>query len=189
MVVVPNSDSTALKQAVDAAFMSVLRGRDWNPLVAQLCNVQSLRGLPMLRQLSPYLIGSDYNYAFLQRNCAVNDDSGKILDLYIAMAEDTLSWMELKDVTVHTPGLEAAWSYDPYLDGPPESSRRFEHPDTSRPAAGDILPAWSPSLKRSASEMSKTPSFGSSAESEGSRAKLRCTGTTVEVVGRQAEAV
>lgn len=189
MIVVPNSDSTALKSAVDAAFINILRGRHWNPLVARLCDAQNLRGLPMLRQLAPYLIGSDYNYDFLQQNCAVNDESGKILDLYIAMEDDTISWIELKDVAVHTLGLEAAWTYDPYLDGPPEGSRRFEHSDSSRPAAGDIVPAWSPSLKRNASEISRTPSFGSSAESDGSRAKLRCTGTAVEVVGRQAEAV
>lgn len=105
MIVVPSSDSTALKSAVDAAFVSILRGRQWHPLVARLCDAQNLRGLPMLRQLAPYLIGSDYNYDFLQQNCAVNDDSGKILDLYVAMADDTVSWVELKDVAVHTSGL------------------------------------------------------------------------------------
>lgn len=189
MIVVPNSDSTALKNAIDIAFVNILRGRHWHPLVARLCDAQNLRGLPMLRQLPSYLIGSDYNYEFLQQNCAVNDNSGKILDLYIAMADDTVSWVELQDVSIHVHGLEAAWAYDPYLDGPPEGSRRFEHSDLSRPAAGDIVPAWSPSLKRNASEISRTPSFGSSAESDGSRAKLRCTGTAVEVVGRQAEAV
>lgn len=189
MIVVPDSDSTAFKNAVDASFVKTLRGRQWHPLVARLCDAKNLRGLPMLRQLAPYLIGSDYNYDFLQQNCAVNDESGKILDLYIAMAEDTISWAELKDVSPHTLGLEAAWTYDPYLDGPSQDSGRYNNSDVSRPAAGDIVPAWSPSLKRNASEISRTPSFGSSAEGDGSRAKMRCTGTAVEVLGRQAEAV
>ncbi|KAE8448192.1 hypothetical protein EG329_009796 [Mollisiaceae sp. DMI_Dod_QoI] len=189
MIVVPDSDSTAFKNAVNAAFVKILSGRPWNPLVARLCDAKNLRGLPMLRQLSTYLIGSDYNYDFLQQNCAVNDDSGKILDLYIAMADDTISWADLKDIAPHTLGLEAAWTYDPYLDGPFQDDCRYESLDTSRPAAGDIVPAWSPSLKRNASEITRTSSFGSSADSDGSRAKIRCTGTTVEVLGRQAEAV
>lgn len=187
MIVVPDEDSTAFKNAVDNAFIKILSGRPWHPLVARLCDAKNLRGLPMLRQLSPYLIGSDYNYDFLQQNCAVNDDSGKILDLYIAMAGDTISWADLKDVTPYTLGLEAAWSYDPYLDGPSKDARRYDN-DISRPAAGDIVPAWSPNLKRNASEISRTPSFGN-ADADGSRAKIRCTGSAVEVVGRQAEAV
>ncbi|KUJ20876.1 uncharacterized protein LY89DRAFT_545696, partial [Mollisia scopiformis] len=117
MIVVPDCDSAAFRNAVDVAFVKILCGRLWHPLVARLCDAKNLRGLPMLRQLAPYLIGSDYNYDFLQQNCAVNDDSGKILDLYIAMADDTLSWAELRVVTPHILGLEAAWSYDPYLDG------------------------------------------------------------------------
>jgi len=190
MIVVPDSDSTAFRNAVDTAFIKILRGRNWHPLVARLCDAKNLRGLPMLRQLSPYLLGSNYDYDFLQQNCAVNDDSGKILDLYIAMADDTISWADLKNLTPYTLGLEAAWTYDPYLDGPDQHNSAYENSETSRPAAGDILPTWSPSLKRKASESSRTPSFGSSADDEGSR-KVRCTGTVVVGVlkGRRAEAV
>ena len=142
----------------------------------------------MLRQLPRNLVGSDYNAEFLQHNCAVVDESGKILDLYIAMSEDTISWAELKEVTPFKPGLEASWTYDPYLDGTGRDG-----PETSRPAAGDILTGWSPSLKRNASEISRSPSFGST-DGEGPRAKIRrhpapCPGASVEVVGRRAEAV
>ncbi len=72
----------------------------------------------MLRQLPEYHFGSDFNADFLQEHCAVTDASGKILDLYIAMSENTISWSELRDIPPFTPKLEAAWIYDPYLDGP-----------------------------------------------------------------------
>lgn len=72
----------------------------------------------MLRQLPEYLVGSDHNAKFLQQNCAVVDESGKILDLYIAMSEDTLSWAELNEISPFKLGLEASWSHDPLLDGP-----------------------------------------------------------------------
>ena len=195
MIVVPDSDSHSFRTSVDQAFSEILRGRPWLPLVARICDAKNLRGLPMLRQLPEYLVGSDYNAEFLQHNCAVVDESGKILDLYIAMSEDTISWAELKEVSPFKPGLEASWTYDPYLDGPCVDSGRGscgQGPETSRPAAGDILPNWSPSLKRNASEISRSPSFGSSStDGESSRAKIRrpCTGASVEVVGRRAEAV
>jgi hypothetical protein len=149
----------------------------------------------MLRQLPEYLIGSDYNSAFLARHCSVNDQSGKILDLYIAMADHTISWAELKQVTPYKRKLEDAWSFDPLLDGPSMENDALklsgQGGDINRPAAGDIVPTWSPSLKRNASEMSRTSSFSSSPEAEGNRGKLQrqCTGTSVEVVGRRAEAV
>jgi hypothetical protein len=194
MIVIPDSDSLSFKTSVDEAFSEILRGRPWQPLVARICDAKNLRGLPMLRQLPAYLVGSDYDAEFLQHNCAVVDESGKILDLYIAMSEDTMSWAELKEVRPHTPGLEASWIYDPYLDGPcldADGSSCGQGPEMSRPAAGDILTSWSPSLKRNASEISRSPSFGSSTDGEGSRAKMRrpCTGASVEVVGRRAEAV
>jgi hypothetical protein len=196
MIVIPDSDSHSFRSSIDEAFSEILRGRPWQPLVARICDAKNLRGLPMLRQLPEYLIDSDYNAEFLQHNCAVVDESGKILDLYIAMSEDRISWAELKEVSIYTPGLEASWIYDPYLDGPcldPDGrSGCGQGPETSRPAAGDILPSWSPSLKRNASEISRSPSFSSSStDGEGSRAKMRrsCTGASVEVVGRHAEAV
>lgn len=118
MIVVPDTDSSSFKTSVNEAFGAVLCGRPWRPLVARLCDAKTLRGLPMLRQMEDYLIGCDYDANFLQQHCAVNDASGKILDLYIAMSEDVISWSELKDVPPFTPKLEASWSYDPYLDGP-----------------------------------------------------------------------
>ncbi|KAE9379288.1 hypothetical protein N431DRAFT_499900 [Stipitochalara longipes BDJ] len=190
VIVVPDTDSHSFKTSVDQAFVEILRGRPWDPLVARICDAKNLRGLPMLRQLPRNLVGSDYNAEFLQHNCAVVDESGKILDLYIAMSEDTISWAELKEVSPFKPGLEASWTYDPYLDGTGRDG-----PETNRPAAGDILTGWSPSLKRNASEISRSPSFGSSSmDGEGTRAKIRrhavpCTGASVEVVGRRAEAV
>jgi len=190
VIVVPDTDSSSFKTSVDQAFLEILRGRPWDPLVARICDAKNLRGLPMLRQLPRNLVGSDYNADFLQHNCAVVDESGKILDLYIAMSDDTISWVELKEVRPFKPGLEASWMYDPYLDG----TGREGH-ETSRPAAGDILTSWSPSLKRNASEISRSPSFGSSStDGDGSRAKIRrhtapCPGAGVEVVGRRAEAV
>lgn len=192
MIVIPDSDSASFKSAVNKSFSKILRGRPWQPLVARLCDAKNLLGLPMLRQLPNWLAGSDHDAEFLRDNCAVNDESGKILDLYIAMSQDTISWAELRDITPHMAGLEASWIYDPYLDGPcldaDDAGDGLEH---SRPAAGDILPAWSPTLKRGASEISRTPSFGSTSDAEGQRAKLRrqCTGGGVEVVGRRAEAV
>jgi len=200
VVAIPDSDSYSFRTAVSEAFSEILRRRPWLPLVARICDAKNLRGLPMLRQLPEWLVDSDFDEDFLQRNCAVTDESGKILDLYIAMSHDTISWVELKEVSPFLDGLEASWIYDPYLDGP------YMETDTSdglsqdnglpskRPAAGDILPTWSPSstrLKRKESEISRTPSFGSSTESESSRAKIRrqCTGAPVEIVGRRAEAV
>jgi len=193
MVVIPDSDSVAFRSAVDAAFAEVLQGRLWQPLVARICDAKNLRGLPMLRQLPDYLLSCDYDAEFLRRNCAVVDESGKILDLYIAMSEDTLSWAELKDSSPFKAGLEASWTYDPYLDGPTLESDGSGGPAQDaaekRPAAGDILPSWSPSLKRNASEIStRTPSFGSATDEEGTRAKMRRQ-ATVEVVGWRAEAV
>jgi len=192
MIAIPDSDSLSFRSSVDEAFSEILRGRPWQPLVARICDAKNLRGLPMLRQLPGHLVGNDYNSEFLQHNCAVVDESGKILDLYIAMSEDTISWAELKEVRPFIAGLEASWTYDPYLDGPcldADGRSSGQGPETSRPAAGDILPSWSPSLKRNASEISRSPSFGSSStDGEGTREKIRRS-CTVEVVGRRAEAV
>jgi len=147
----------------------------------------------MLRKLPDYLVGNDYSAAFLQRHCAVNDPSGKILDLYIAMSEYTISWAELKKVTPYKKNLEDSWIFDKFLDGPSLETDTFsgEGAEISRPAAGDIVPSWPPPLKRSASEITRSVSFGSSPDAEVSRAKIRrqCTGSEVELIGRHAEAV
>lgn len=189
---IPDTDSHSFQAAVSDAFAEILRGRPWRPLVARICDAKNLRGLPMLRQLEESLVDRDYDYGFLQENCAVTDDSGKIIDLYIAMIDDTISWVELKEVKPFLSGLEASWTYDPFLDGP--EALGHEHGGLEkRPAAGDILTTWSPTgvgIKRKESEISRTPSFSSSDE-ESPRGKIRrqCTSSSIEVVGRQAEAV
>ena len=194
---IPDTDSDSFRTAVSEAFSEILHGRPWRPLVARICDAKNLRGLPMLRQLDESLMGHDYSYQFLQANCAVTDESGKIIDLYIAMTNDTISWVELKEVKPFLCGLEASWIYDPFLDGPCVDDGEGQGHDAGvqekRPAAGDILTSWSPSaagLKRKEAEISRTPSFSSS-DDESPRGKIRrpCTGANIEVVGRQAEAV
>jgi hypothetical protein len=197
VIVIPDTDSHSFRTSVSDTFVEILRGRPWRPLVARICDAKNLRGLPMLRQLPDWLGDSDYDVDFLQKNCAVVDEVGKILDLYIAMMDNTISWAELRDVSPFLPGLEASWTYDPYLDGPYMDTDGSGGQALSvgsldkRPAAGDILPTWSPSLKRNASEISRTPSFGSSADGESSRSKMRrqFTGASVEILDRRAEAV
>lgn len=197
VIAIPDSDSYSFVTAVSEAFAEILKGRPWQPLVGKICDAKILRGLPMLRQLDEWLIGSDYDYDFLQKHCAVTDDFGKILDLYIAMSEDSISWDDLKNVTPFLDGLEASWTYDTYLDGPyVETDGNGQDYSSSgsekRPAAGDILPTWSPSStrpKRKESEISRTASFGST-DGESKRPKVRRhTNASVEVVGRRAEAV
>jgi hypothetical protein len=139
VIAIPDSDSQSFVNAVSDNFAEILRGRPWHPLVGKICDAKILRGLPMLRQLDDMLIGSDYNYEFLQRECAVTDEVGKILDLYIAMSEDSISWADLKTVTPFMDGLEASWCYDALLDGP--YMETDDGIDLScaekRPAAGD----------------------------------------------------
>ena len=199
VIAIPNSTSYSFVTSVSENFAEILEGRPWQPLVAKICDAKNLRGLPMLRQLDEHLLGSDYDYDFLQKHCAVVDEVGKILDIYIVMSEDTISWADLKTVTPFLAGLEASWNYDSYLDGPyVEGEDSGLDPNSGaldkRPAAGDILPTWSPSstrLKRKESEITRTASFGSS-EGESSRVKMRRhtnASAGVEIVGRRAEAV
>jgi len=195
VVAIPDSDHHSFVKAVSDAFSEILRGRSWNPLVAKLCDAKTLRGLPMLRQLDAKLIDSNYNVEFLQENCAVIDESGKILDLYIAMQHDTISWPELKEVSQYMDGLEAAWTFDPYLDGLLDESEGVT-PNSGRPAAGDILSTWSPISarpKRKENEITRTASFSSTTETENARAKLRRTrpypSSNVDSVERRVGAV
>lgn len=55
-VVVSDTRSDSFKEAVNVAFGPVLRGRPWQTLVAKKCDVENLRGLPMLRQLDTQLV-------------------------------------------------------------------------------------------------------------------------------------
>lgn len=195
VIAVPDSDGYSFVNTISDTFVEILKERPWHPLVAKICDAKNLRGLPMLRQLDASLINSDYDYDFLQKHCAVSDEFGNILDIYIAMSEDSISWTDLKNLSPFLDGLEASWTYDSYLDGPYLETDGNEDSNSDviekRPSAGDILP-WSPPstrLKRKKSEISRTPSFGSSAEGESTRAKMRRQCCSVEVVGRRAEAV
>ncbi|RDW84593.1 hypothetical protein BP6252_02183 [Coleophoma cylindrospora] len=202
VVAVPGTDSYSFVNAVSEAFSDILLGRAWMPLVAKLCDVETLQGLPMLRELHSDLINKDYDVNFLKQNCAILNSAGKIDHLYVAMIGATLSWADLRHSPCFLKGLESCWEYEPYLDGP------CSEPDIlncsegqlgtleNQPAAGDItiVPRWSSPnsrLKRTSSEISRAASFGSSAEAEVTRAKMRrqCATTNVEVVERRAEAV
>ena len=202
VVIVPDSDSHSFKTAVSDAFSPILRGRPWRPLVAKICDAKNLRGLPMLRQMDTQLLSCEkWDVDFLAKNCAVVDNFGTIMDLYIAMTDDTITWAELRDLKPFTAGLELSWVHDFLLDGPLETGisnaegRASDTLTTATKSAGDILPTWTPptgKLKRSASRISRTPSFGSSTDGESSRAKLqrpRPHAGSVEVVERRAEAV
>ncbi|KAJ9142771.1 Transcription initiation factor TFIIE subunit alpha [Pleurostoma richardsiae] len=192
MVAINGSSSEAFVSAVSRAFQSLLRGRPWMPLQAKLCDAEQLQGLPMLRPLDQTLVDCKYDADFLRRHCAVLDMSGKIDSLYIAMRYDTLSWHALRHSPSFLDGLEASWEYDPLLD--PNSP--FEDDDVDeydRPSAGDLLPPI-PSLKRAASEISRSSSFGSAVppEGEGSRAKAArtvCPMPNIAEVRRRVETV
>ncbi|TGO28841.1 hypothetical protein BPAE_0022g00310 [Botrytis paeoniae] len=187
-IVVSDTNSDSFKEAVSSAFAPVLRGRPWQPLVAKICDVKNLRGLPMLRQLDAQLAFSDYDVNFLKKYCAVLDGFGKVEDLYIAMTEDTITWVEMRELEQFLPGLESAWSHSTYLDGTrvdiPLQAMKDESSEATasrQKSADDILlslPAAENStssimLKRHSSRISRTPSFDSSIEGEKPRTKLR----------------
>lgn len=173
------------------------------PLVAKLCDAKHLTGLPMLRQLPMSQVNERlYDLNFLKRNCAVLNTSGDVLDLYIAMCENTFSWLELQQSPLFCGDLEGCWDYDHRLDGHRleddlacgEDSIDDAQLVEEVPSAGDIvLRAWSPPttrLKRTASAVSRTSSFGSAdGESKRTRTQRPCAGGSVERVGRRAEAV
>lgn len=190
MIAVPGTDSDSFVTTVSRAFGDLLKGRTWVPLQARLCDAQILQGLPMLRPLDASLIGEKYDTDFLRTHCAVCGPNGRLDSLYIAMASDTISWHFLRRQPCYLEGLEESWTYDEYLD--PDD--RFEDgEEKGRPSAGDILPTL-PTLKRAASEMSRTPSFSSGSgvlEPEGSRPKVaRTTCITVPIeIHRRVETV
>jgi len=202
IVAIPGTDSQSFTQTVSKEFVEILQGQEWMPLVPKICNAENLRGLPMLRQLPAAMINRNlYNLDFLKKNCATPDVNGNILDLYIAMRNDIFSWPELKASPTFLTGLEGCWDFDPFLDGPlldVESNSCNDTPEEAsnteeKLSAGHILRAWSPpatKLKRDASAVSRTSSFGS-ADGDSKRAKVQrqCVGASVESVGRHAEAV
>lgn len=159
MVAVNGHCSEAFTSAVTNAFKKLLIGRPWVPLEARLCDAETLQGLPMLRPLDQNLINAPFDVAFLRAHCAVLDSSGKIDSLYIAMQNSTISWHALRHAPAFLPGLESSWDYDAMLD----ANDPFEDDDHSidafRPSAGDLVGSI-PNLKRAASEISRSSSFG-----------------------------
>ncbi|KAI1172290.1 hypothetical protein F4777DRAFT_518963 [Nemania sp. FL0916] len=184
MVAVGGTDSESFNNAITKSFASLLRGREWMPLQARLCDASTLEGLPMLRTLDPSLLGRPYDLEFLRQYCAVCHPTGKVESLYIAMVNDTFSWHFLRRSPCHLDGLEASWDYDQLLDRDDNLDDDTAGED-DRPPAGDIMPPL-PSLKRTASEMSRAPSF-SAAEGDGSRPKL--ARMQVEVCRRGVETI
>ncbi|KAI0598114.1 hypothetical protein F4775DRAFT_196980 [Biscogniauxia sp. FL1348] len=176
MLAVGGTDGESFSAAVSKAFGSLLRGRDWAPLQARLCDAATLQGLPMLRPLEPGLVGAKYDLEFLRKYCAVCSPNGKVESLYIAMLSDTFSWHFLRRSPCYLEGLEASWEYDALLDQVDDFEDDHARGE-DRPSAGEIMPSF-PTLKRTASEMTRTASFSSPSAGEGgegSRAKLQRT--------------
>lgn len=159
MVVVNGTTSEAFVSAVSTAFRSLLRDRSWVPLQAKLCDAETLQGLPMLRPLDQSLIHGNFDVDFLRAHCAVLDSHGKIDSLYISMQHHTLSWHALRHAPVFLTGLEASWEYDPMLDANDPFEDDDHTIDEFRPSAGDLVGSF-PNLKRAASEISRSSSFG-----------------------------
>ncbi|EFX01264.1 hypothetical protein CMQ_6206 [Grosmannia clavigera kw1407] len=193
MVPVNGTDAEAVERAVRKAFKGFLGDHPWIPLKAEPCTADGLTGLPMLRQLDPSLVDKPYDLQFLMDNRAVHDSNGHIDSLYIAMRDRTISWYKLRKAPIFLEGLEASWSFDTMLDnknepvasngdGGGDSSEDENKGGIPRPPAGDIAACLS--LKRAASEMSRSSSFGSGTtqvptttaayalEGEGSRSKI-----------------
>ncbi|KAK3936537.1 hypothetical protein QBC46DRAFT_366828 [Diplogelasinospora grovesii] len=176
VVAINGPDAESFARAVSKAFGSLLKGREWMPLQAKLCDAQQLQGLPMLRQLEPHLLdlaSGRYDHEFLRKYCAVCDAGGMIDSLYIAMRGHSLSWHALRNAPVFMEGLEGSWAYDPFLDGndPYYGGDSAAVDDGDRPAAGEIsvgavqAQASSSSglvvgVKRPLTEISRANSFG-----------------------------
>ncbi|KAI4867788.1 hypothetical protein F4820DRAFT_187763 [Hypoxylon rubiginosum] len=166
MIAVNGTDAESFVRAVSKAFGSLLRGRDWVPLQARLCDATTLQGLPMLRPLEPSLVTGDYDLHFLRKYCAVCCPNGKVESLYIAMLSDTFSWQFLRRSPCYLDGLEECWTFDPLLD-PNDNFDDYGDEMEDRRTAGEIVPPL-PTLKRPASEMSRAPGLSSAAGNEGS---------------------
>jgi hypothetical protein len=187
IVAIPGPDSQSFTQKISSEFAPLLRGRRWMPLVAKICDAKNLCGLPMLRQLEPSLIDdSFYDLDFLKKNCAILDVNGNILDLYIAMRDDTFSWAELQRSPPFMECLEACWNYDAALDG---GSRLDEELQSAKelsddalnaddkPPAGDLLRPFSPPTTRT----KRNASTATLANADGDKKKLRGMGRAARV--------
>ena len=163
MVAVDGTDSESFVAAVSKAFEGLLKGREWMPLEAQVCDAAPLQGLPMLRPLDRALVGRhNYDLAFLRRRCAVCAPDGRLESLYIAMVSGTLSWPSLRAASCYVEGLEACWAPDPALDRnetlaegdhhPHPHQHQHQHHRAALPAAGNMMVVLPLStLKRKAS--------------------------------------
>lgn len=179
IVTIPGDDSRSFVDAITKEFASLLKGRQWMPLVAKICDAEHLSGLPMLKKLSVDLIDTRlYNFDFLRENCATLDLNGNILDLYIAMCSDEFTWSEIHSAPIHQPNLEGSWEPDAVEE---------------QQIAGDLVRAWSPPVTRS---KRKAPSISplevfSSSDSEGKRSKFTKTGVSkaLERADQRTEAV
>ncbi|KFA64715.1 hypothetical protein S40285_05294 [Stachybotrys chlorohalonatus IBT 40285] len=171
MVAVEGIDGPAFVTAVSRAFRVVLQGRAWAPLQAKVCDGSNVRDLPMLSPLEKVPPGNTYDIEFLRQNCATCDEEGRMEAIYIALRNDELSWDFLKKCPVYVEGLGSSWTYDKRLDGSDrvEQNGMLPPPATSSPG----------SLKRSASDISRFASLGSTAtgmhESDGPRSKVART--------------
>lgn len=163
IVTIPGDDSRSFVSAISKEFASLLKGRPWMPLVAKICDAEHLSGLPMLKKLPENLIDVRlYNFDFLRENCATLDLNGNVLDMYIALRKDELTWSEIHSAPIYQPNLEGSWEPDPEEEQQP---------------AGDLMRAWSPPVTRS---KRKAPSLAplevlSSSDSEGKRSKFAKT--------------
>ncbi len=164
MIAIPGPDARSFVTAVSSTFSSLLKGREWMPLQAKLCDAEQLQGLPMLRQLDAHLLSGQYDAEFLRKNCAVCDPNGMMDSLYIAMRRHTLSWNDVKQAPVYLDGLDCSWEFDKLLDAP--SDDRMLDQDGNQRAAGDIAALTSSlPLKRTAQELSRSNSFGAAGAS------------------------
>lgn len=190
---------STIVDTISREFEVMLKRRPWMPLVAKICNAQSLAGLPMLRQLPPVYIKEElYDYDFLRTNCATIAEDGRILDLYIAMVDDSFCWSELRRLPPFKAGLEACWEYDPMLDGPRTCDRDANSDDelnSVEPSAGDLVRTWSPTAtrckKRTGSSISRASSSGS-IEGDSKRKRIQerqYAETSIERSDRIVEAV
>ncbi|KAH9999253.1 hypothetical protein F4779DRAFT_636012 [Xylariaceae sp. FL0662B] len=187
MIAVRGTDGESFVRAISKAFGSLLKGREWAPLQARLCDAATLQGLPMLRPLDPALLGSSYDLKFLQKYCAVCSPNGKVESLYIAMLSDTFSWHFLRRSPCHLEGLEECWAYDPLLDLD-DNFEDDEGEEELRRSAGEIVPPLH-SLKRTASEISRTATTEGSESSRQKLPRTSCIQAPMELRRRGVETV
>ena len=147
MIAVGGTDSESFVTAVSKAFDSVLKGREWMPLEAQVCDAAPLQGLPMLRPLDKALVARhNYDLDFLRRHCAVCTTGGNPESLYIAPVSGSLSWQTLRASPCYLEGLEACWAADPALDraeklveGDPHHHQHQRAAAAAARSAGDVV--------------------------------------------------